>query len=97
MLEVVLSNPLSEPEIETTSTAVTPTLPPTPSPVVLLRTWAPLARLRLFTFNEILPASPAPSVAAEIVPPSLIAKIGVETATSPAFPVPEAVLNNPLP
>jgi len=44
-----------------------------------------------------LPAAPAPWVATEIVPPSLIAKVGVETVTSPAFPVLEVVLKSPLP
>jgi hypothetical protein len=37
-----------------------------------------------------------PDVATEIVPPLLIANVGVETVTSPAFPVLEVVLNNPL-
>jgi hypothetical protein len=35
-------------------------------------------------------------VATEIAP-LLIAKVGVETVTSPALPVLDAVLNNPLP
>jgi hypothetical protein len=43
-----------------------------------------------------LPALPAPSVATEILPPSAIVKVGVDTAISPAFPVLDAVLNNPL-
>ena len=50
----------------------------------------------MLTFSEMLPALPLPSVATEIVPPLLIAKVGVDTATSPAFPVFDAVLNNPL-
>jgi hypothetical protein len=43
-----------------------------------------------------LPAFPAPEVATEIVPPSPIVNVGVVTLTSPAFPVLDAVLNNPL-
>jgi len=43
-----------------------------------------------------LPAFPAPEVATEIAP-LLIAKFGVETVTSPAFPVLDAVLKSPLP
>ena len=43
-----------------------------------------------------MPAFPAPEVATEIAP-LFIAKVGVETVTSPAFPVLEAVLKSPLP
>ena len=39
-----------------------------------------------------LPAFPTPDVATEIVPPSPIVNVGVETLTCPAFPVPEVVL-----
>ena len=57
-------------------------------------------RLKLFAFNKMLPALPPPDslsdVSTEIVPPLLIAKVGVETVTSPAFPVLDVVLNNPL-
>ena len=94
--DAVLNNPLPAPEIETSSPAVTASVPPAPSPVVLLTTCAPPARLRLFTLSEILPAAPAPSVATEIVP-LLITKVGVEIVTSPAFPVLDAVLKSPLP
>jgi hypothetical protein len=50
----------------------------------------------VLTFSEMLPALPAPSVATEIVPP-LMAKVGVETVISPAFPIFDAVLNSPVP
>ena len=43
-----------------------------------------------------LPALPMPEVATEIVPPSPIVNVGVDTAIWPAFPVLDAVLNNPL-
>jgi hypothetical protein len=94
--DAVLNNPLPAPEIETNSPAVTATVPPAPSLVVLLRTCAPLVCVRVLTLSEMLPALPAPSVATEIVPP-FMAKVGVETVISPAFPVLEAVLNSPLP
>ena len=64
---------------------------------MLLTTCAPPAKLRVVAFNKMLPALPAPEVATEIVPPSLIAKVGVETVTSPAFPVLDVVLKSPLP
>jgi hypothetical protein len=96
VLDAVLSNPLPAPEMETISPAVTATVPPAPSPVVLLTTCAPPVCVRVLTFSEMLPALPAPSVATEIVPP-LMAKLGVETVTSPAFPVLDAVLKSPLP
>jgi hypothetical protein len=44
-----------------------------------------------------LPAFPAPDVATEIVPPSPMVNVGVETLICPALPVLEAVLNNPVP
>jgi hypothetical protein len=94
--DAVLNNPLPAPEIETNSPAVTATVPPAPSLVVLLRTCAPLVCVRVLTLSEMLPALPAPSVATEIVPP-FMAKVGVETVISPAFPVLEAVLKSPLP
>jgi hypothetical protein len=78
VLAAVLNNPLPGPEMEIDSPAVTATVPPAPSPVVLLRTCEPLARLRLFTLSEILPAAPTPSVATEIAPPSAMVNVGVE-------------------
>ena len=77
-------------------------LPALPILVVLLRTCAPPVRLRVFAFSKMLPALPAPDVATDIVPPSAIvnvgtgAKAGADTVICPAFPVLEAVLNNPL-
>ena len=62
----------------------------------MLTTCAPPVRLKLLTFSNTLPAFPAPDVATEIAPPLLIAKVGVDTLTSPASPVFDAVLNNPL-
>ena len=59
-------------------------------------------RLKVFAFSKMLPALPAPDVATDIVPPSAIvnvgtgAKAGADTVICPAFPVLEAVLNNPL-
>jgi hypothetical protein len=53
--------------------------------------------MRLVTFSATLPALPRPSVATEIVPPLAIVSVGVETVTSPAFPVLDAVLKSPLP
>ena len=50
----------------------------------------------MLTFTEILPALPLPSVATEIVAPSPIVNVGVETVICPAFPVLDDVLNNPL-
>ena len=95
VLDAVLNNPLPAPEMETNSPAVTASVPPAPSPVVLLTTCAPPVCVRVLTFSEMLPALPAPSVATEIVPP-LMAKVGVETVICPAFPAPDAVLNSPL-
>jgi len=57
----------------------------------------------LFAFSKILPAFPAPDVATDIVPPSAIVSVGTGanagavTVICPAFPVLDAVLNNPLP
>ena len=68
LLAAVLNNPLPAPEIETNSPAVNASVPPAPSPVVLLLICAPPARASLFTLIEILPAAPAPSVATEIFP-----------------------------
>jgi hypothetical protein len=79
VLEAVLNNPLPGPEIETNSLTVTATVPPTPSPVVLLTTCAPPVCAKLLTFNKMLPAFPAPEVATEIVPLSPIVNVGVET------------------
>jgi hypothetical protein len=97
VLDAVLNNPLPVPEMEIDSPAVTASVPPAPSPVVLLTTCAPAVRLRLFTFSKILPAAPDPSVATEIVPPSAMVNVGVERVIWPAAPVLEAVLNSPLP
>ena len=63
---------------------------------MLLTICAPSVRLKLLTFSNTLPAFPAPDVAKEIAQ-LLIAKFGVETVTSPAFPVLDAVLRSPLP
>ena len=77
-------------------------LPALPILEVLLRTCAPPARLRVFAFSKMLPALPAPDVATDIVPPSAIVNVGTganagaDTVICPAFPVLEAVLNNPL-
>jgi hypothetical protein len=81
VLDAVLKSPLPEPKNEADSVAVADTLPPLPALVVLLTTWAPLVRLRLLAFRDTLPASPAPDVATEIVPPLLMAKCGVKTVT----------------
>ena len=99
VLDAVLNNPLPVPEIETSSLAVSPSVPPAPAPLVLLSTRAPPVCVRLLTFSEMLPALPLPSVATEIVPLSPIVNVGVETVICPAFPVldaVDAVLNNPL-
>ena len=77
-------------------------LPALPILEVLLRTCAPPARLRVFAFSRMLPALPAPDVATDIVPPSAIVNVGTganagaDTVICPAFPVLDAVLNNPL-
>jgi hypothetical protein len=78
VLEAVLNNPLPAPEMETNSLAVTASIPPAPSLVVLLTTCAPPARLKLFTFSEMLPAAPVPAVATEITPPLASVNVGVE-------------------
>jgi hypothetical protein len=88
VLDVVLNNPLPGPDMETNSLAVAATVPPAPSPVVLLKTCDPPVRLRLFTFSEIFPAAPAPLVATEIVPPLPMVKVGADTVICPAFPAP---------
>ena len=64
-------------------------------------------RLKLFALSKTLPALPAfgivPVVATEIFPPSEIVKLGkgakdgADTEILPASPVPDAVLNNPVP
>ena len=59
-------------------------------------------RLKIFAFSEMFPALPSPEVATEIFPPSAIVSVGTganagaDTVICPAFPVLEAVLNNPL-
>jgi hypothetical protein len=69
---------------------------------VLLTTCEPPVRLKVFAFSKMLPALPAPTVSTEIFPPSAIANVGTGavpgavTVISPAFPVLDAVLNNPL-
>src|SRR4029434_5129636 len=95
-LDAVLNNPVPEPDIEAEFAAVTVTSPPSPPPLVLLSTLAPLVCMKLVTFSAMLPAFPGPDVATEIVPPSPMASVGVETLICPAFPVLEDVLNNPL-
>jgi hypothetical protein len=63
--------------METNSLAVTASIPPAPSPVVLLTTCAPPVCVRLLAFTEILPALPPPDVSTEIFPPSAIVNVGV--------------------
>ena len=79
VLYAVLNNPLPVPEIDTNSLAVSSSVPPAPAPLVLLSTRAPPVWVKLLTFSAMLPALPLPSVATEIVPPSPIANVGVET------------------
>jgi hypothetical protein len=55
---------------------------------VLLSTLAPPDCVKLATLKDILPALPAPEVFTDIVPPSAIANVGVDTEICPAFPVP---------
>ena len=56
----------------------------------------------MFAFSKTLPALPAPDVATEICPLSEMLKVGTGanpgavTVICPAFPVLDAVLNNPL-
>ena len=97
VLSAVLNSPLPVPEIDTSSLAVRPSVPPAPAPLVLLSTRDPPVWVKLLTFSEMLPALPILEVATEIVPPLAIARVGVETVTSPAFPVLDAVLKSPLP
>ena len=97
VLDAVLSKPLPAPEMETRSLAVTASVPPAPPPVVLLAICDPLARVKLLTLREMLPALPAPEVATEIAPLSPIVNVGVVTVIWPAFPVFDAVLNSPPP
>ena len=60
-------------------------------------------RLKVFAFSETLPAFLPPDVATEIFPLSAIVNVGTgvrpgaATVICPAFPVLDAVLNNPLP
>jgi hypothetical protein len=97
VLEAVLNNPVPEPESEAELAAVTVRSPPDPLPPVLLSTLAPPDCVKLVTLSAMFPAFPPPVVATEIAPPSPMVKFGVETVTSPAFPVLDAVLNNPVP
>ena len=103
VLDAVLKSPLPKPENDADSVAVAITLPPCPVPLVLLTTCAPPVRLRLLAFSKTLPALPPPDVSTEIFPPSAIVNVGTganpgaDTVIWPAFPVLEAVLNNPLP
>ena len=130
VLSAVLNNPLPVPEMDTSSLAVSPSVPPAPAPLVLLSTRAPPVRVKLLTFSETLPAlpilevllrtcapreaksvriqqnapsTPCPDVSTDIFPPSAIVNVGTganagaDTVICPAFPVLDAVLNNPLP
>ena len=93
----VLKSPLSRPEIETEpAAALTARFPPSPALVVLLSTLAPPERARLPTSSVMLPAAPSPTVATEILPPSLIVNTGVDTLIVPAGPTASAVLKSPL-
>jgi hypothetical protein len=94
--EAVLKSPLPKPENDADSVAVRVRFPPWPSLIVLLSIRAPPVCVRLLTFSAMLPAAPVPEVAAEIVPLSLIVKVGAVTAIVPPGPVPEAVLKIPL-
>jgi hypothetical protein len=96
VLDAVLNSPVPAPEIVAEFDAVTIKSPPCPALDVLLSTLAPPVCVKLLTFSAMLPASPAPEVATEIVPPSPIVSVGVVTVISPALPVFDAVLNSPL-
>ena len=95
--DAVLNSPVPGSEIVAEFAAMTVKSPPCPAPVVLLSTVAPPVSEKSVTFNDALPALPAPEVATEIVPPLFIVNVGVVTVIAPALPVLDAVLNNPLP
>src|SRR5262245_15569249 len=99
-LDVVLKRPLSASMSVTELAAVMARLPPRPVPVVLLSTRAPLATLIVPVSITTLPAAPAPTVATEILPPSVSDSFGVEQLMAPPDPARgfalEAVLNRPL-
>ena len=91
--DAVLNNPLPAPEMDTSSLAVNSSVPPAPAPLVLLSTRdPPPVWVNSLTLSEMLPALPILEVATEIVPPLATARVGVETLTSPAFPVLDDVL-----
>ena len=96
VLDAVLNNPLPVPEMDTSSLAVSPSVPPAPAPLVLLSTRAPSVCVKLLTVERDAAGIAAPAVATEIVPPSPIVSVGVVTVIWPAFPVLAAVLNSPL-
>src|SRR5262245_16660842 len=80
--------------------------PPRPLDSAFEKRPEPPARFKLsLTSNEILPARPAPELDTDILPPSAIVSVGVETVMLPALPhaplckhacLEEAVLNKPL-